>query len=69
MVTAHDIRAFAKSNDIPVSKRGRIGRDAVLAFLYAHPAIVRQIALANDIPVGKRGRMSRETFDQVAGVL
>lgn len=67
--TVHEIRVFAKANGIPVSKRGRVSRETVLAFLYANPAIVRSIANAEGIEVGKRGRMSHSVYAAVAGVL
>lgn len=69
MILTREVRQFAQANGIPVSKRGRVSRETVLAFLYANPAIVRSIAKANGIPVGARGRMSHDVFESVAGVL
>lgn len=64
--TVHEVRVFAQTNGIPVSKRGRVSRETVLAFLYANPALTRALAREAGIEVGKRGRMSHEVFETVA---
>lgn len=67
--TAHEVREFAHANGLPVSKRGRVGHDVVVAFLRANPALTRALALEAGIAVGTRGRMAPEVFEAVAGSL
>lgn len=69
MVTAHEIREFAKANGIPVSKRGRVSHETIMAFLYANPSIVREIAKDEGFLVGKRGRMAHAVYVAVASTL
>lgn len=67
--TAHEVREFALSAGLPVSKRGRVGHSVVVAFLRANPALTRSLAREAGIPVGVRGRLSAEVFEAVAGSL
>lgn len=64
--TVHEVREFALAHDIPVSKRGRVGHNVIVAFLRANPALTRALAREAGLEVGVRGRLSAEVFETVA---
>lgn len=67
--TAAEVRSFAKDHGIPVSARGRISHETLVAFLYANPSLTRGFAQELGIEVGKRGRLSAGLVSRVAASL
>lgn len=66
---AAEARAFARENTLPVGKRGRLSREAFVAFFLAQPKRAREVAKALDIPVSRRGRLSEADATKVALVV
>ena len=65
MVTASEIRAFARESGLTVGKRGRLAPEVKTAYFAAHPAEARELAVEKGIAVHAKGRLSDETLAQV----
>lgn len=69
MINASEIRAWARENDIPVGKRGRLDPELKAAYLAANPKEARALAVESEIPVPARGRLSEDTIQSIVSVL
>lgn len=65
MVTASEIRTFARETGLTVGKRGRLAPEVKSAYFHAHPSQARELAVEKGIAVSAKGRLSDETIAQV----
>jgi hypothetical protein len=66
---AQETREFSRQKGSPVGERGRLSREAFVAYFLAKPKRAREVAKALNIPVSSRGRLSEADAAKVATVI
>lgn len=61
-----DVREFAKANDLPVGKRGKIALETKVAFLSENTDTARLLAEVNGVEVPARGKLSADSIEAIA---
>ena len=69
MIKASEIREWARANEIPVGKRGRLDPELKAAYVAVNPKLARAMAVEGDIPVPARGRLSEDTILSIVSLL